>query len=265
MKFTVVTLFPQLIEGFLAAGLLRQAVDRGELTIDTLNPRAFTHDVHQTVDDRVFGGGDGMVMKVEPLLAAVDSLRVQEPCRVVVLSPQGRRWNQALAREYAAVSERVVLVCGRYAGIDNRFTVQADDEISLGDFILNGGEVAACAIIESVARLQPGVLGNDLSATRDSFSEPLLECPQFTRPREIGGLKVPAVLLGGHHEKIHRFERAVAVVRTALRRPDLLPAGTSKDLDVRREANELEVLEDAELKALGITREQLARLKAHGK
>lgn len=263
MKFTVVTLFPQLIEGFLAAGLLRQAVDRGEISMQTLNPREFTHDVHHTVDDKAFGGSDGMVMKVEPLQAAVASLRAQGPCRVVVLSPQGRLWNQALAREYADCLERIVLICGRYAGIDHRFTVTADDEISLGDFILNGGEVAACAVIESVARLKPGVLGNDLSAVRDSFSrmesgEALLECPQFTRPREIGGLKVPSPLLSGHHENIRRFELAVARVRTLLLRPDLCAGGRALPDDLKL----IEALADDELKSLGLTREQLQQLKA---
>jgi tRNA (guanine37-N1)-methyltransferase len=261
MKFTVVTLFPQLIEGFLSAGLLRQAVDRGEVEIATLNPRQFTEDVHHTVDDKVFGGADGMVMKVEPLTRAVDSLRALERCRVIVLSPQGRRWNQALAREYASLRERIVLVCGRYAGIDNRFTVAMDDEISLGDFILNGGEVAACALIESVARLKPGVLGNGASIVNDSFSEDRLECPQFTRPREIHGLKVPSPLLSGHHQKIHEFEKAVSLVRTALLRPDLLDGRPS----LREEVEVLEELEDAELKSLGVSREQLARLKAWGK
>ncbi len=267
MKFTVVTLFPQLIDGFLSAGLLRQAVDRGELSIGTLNPRVFAHDVHHTVDDKAFGGSDGMVMKVEPLQAAVDSLRVNERCRVVVLSPQGRRWSQELAREYSKLRENIVLVCGRYAGIDHRFTVRADDEISLGDFILNGGEVAACAIIESVARLQPGVLGNQASAQNDSFGENaatggpgLLECPQFTRPREAGGLKVPSPLLSGHHGKIRQFERAVSLVRTAILRPDLIASGRVLDAEV----GELEALEDLELAALGVSREQLARLKAWG-
>jgi tRNA (guanine37-N1)-methyltransferase len=258
MKFTVVTLFPQMIEGFLREGLVGQAASRGEVEVQTLNPREFTSDAHHTVDDKAFGGGDGMVMKVEPLRDAVARLRAEGPCRVVVLGPQGRRWTQKLAREYADSTDRIVLVCGRYAGIDNRFTTAfADDEISIGDFILNGGEVAACALIESTARLKPGVLGNKVSVLHDSFSDGFLECPQFTRPREVDGLKVPAPLLSGHHENIRRFERAVSVVRTALLRPDLAPEKSRLD----KEVAELESLTDDELKVLGIDRTRLHELK----
>jgi tRNA (guanine37-N1)-methyltransferase len=257
LKFTVLTLFPQLISGFTASGLLRQAIERGLVEVDTLNPRDFTTDIHKTVDDRAFGGSDGMVMKVEPLKAAVESLRAQGPCHVVVLSPQGQRWTQSLAREYAAKSERVVLVCGRYAGIDQRFSSLADAEISMGDFILNGGEVAALAILESIVRLKPGALGNVRSAASDSFSETasgeLLECPQFTRPREVLGLKVPAPLLSGNHAEIARFEHTLARVRTAVLRPDLL---SPKEIEPQ-ELGLLRALEDSELAAIGLSREQL--------
>jgi tRNA (guanine37-N1)-methyltransferase len=258
MKFTVVTLFPQLIQNFLSEGLLGQAVKRGAIEIATLNPREFTSDVHGTVDDRAFGGSDGMVMKVEPLLAAVTQLRAEGECHVAVLSPQGRPWSQKLVEQYSRLNKRVVLVCGRYAGVDQRFSAFADDEISLGDFILNGGEVAACAVIESVARLQPGVLGNSVSVERDSFSgDGLLESPQFTRPREIAGMKVPSPLLSGHHEKIREFEKAVSLVRTALVRPDLLHVKPA----LSREIAMLEALEDAELRALGMKREKLQELR----
>lgn len=258
MKFTVVSLFPQLIQGFLSEGLLGQAVSRGAIEISTLNPREFTSDVHHTVDDKAFGGSDGMVMKVEPLLSAVNKLRGEGECHVAVLTPQGRPWSQALVSEYAKMDKRIVLVCGRYAGVDQRFSAFVDDEISLGDFILNGGEVAACAVIESVSRLMPGVLGNSVSVENDSFSgDGLLESPQFTRPREIAGMKVPSPLLSGHHEKIRQFERAVSLVRTAMVRPDLLqvkpPLG--KEIDM------LNDLEDAELKALGMKRETLEELR----
>jgi tRNA (guanine37-N1)-methyltransferase len=258
MKFTVVTLFPQLIQNFLSEGLLGQAVKRGAIEISTLNPREFTSDVHHTVDDKAFGGGDGMVMKVEPLLESVRKLRAEGECYVAVLTPQGRPWSQKLVEEFAALNKRVVLVCGRYAGVDQRFSAFADDEISLGDFILNGGEVAACAVIESVARLQPGVLGNSVSVERDSFSgDGLLESPQFTRPREIEGMKVPSPLLSGHHDKIREFERAVSLVRTALVRPDLLGATPP----MGREIDLLEALEDCELKSLGMQRRQLQELR----
>lgn len=260
MKFTVVTLFPQLIEAFVAEGLLGQARGKGLVTVDVLNPRKFTSDVHQTVDDRAFGGGDGMVMKPEPLAAAVAELRAAGPCRVVVLSPQGRVWNQNEAREWASASDgHYVLVCGRYAGIDQRFTVRhADDEISLGDFILNGGEVAACAVIESVARLMPGALGNAVSAEHDSFSGGLLEAPQFTRPREYEGLKVPAPLVSGNHSKITEFNRAVSQLRTQLLRPDLW---TGPVANKEKLLSLVEVLEDDELLSLGFTREDLQRLR----
>jgi len=259
MKFTVVTLFPQLIQNFLSEGLLGQAVRKGALEIAALNPREFTTDVHHTVDDRAFGGSDGMVMKVEPLKAAIDKLRAEGECHVAILTPQGRPWSQALVEEYARLNKRIVLVCGRYAGVDQRVSAFADDEISLGDFILNGGEVAACAVIESVARLVPGVLGNSVSVERDSFvgGERLLESPQFTRPREIEGMKVPSPLLSGHHENIAKFERAVSLVRTKIKRPDLLVSGEKLD----REIAMLEALEDSELLALGIKRPELAELR----
>jgi tRNA (guanine37-N1)-methyltransferase len=262
MKFSVVTLFPQIVESFLNEGLVAQARSKRLVDVATLNPRQFTDDVHQTVDDRAFGGSDGMVMKVEPLKRAVEHLRAEAATaapRVVVLTPQGRLWNQADAEAWAKEGRDTILICGRYAGIDNRFVVEyADDEISIGDFILNGGEIAALAVIESVARLVPGVLGNSASAVRDSFSQGvLLECPQFTRPREVEGLPVPAPLLSGHHAKIAEFEHAVSMVRTALFRPDLL----SGDEDLSKHLRLLEGLSDLELRSLSLTRASLKELK----
>jgi tRNA (guanine37-N1)-methyltransferase len=257
MKFTVITLFPEAVSDFAGSGLLGQAREKGAVSIETLNPRAFTEDVHQTVDDRAFGGGDGMVMKVEPLAKAVASLG--EDARVIVLSPQGRPWSQAEAEKWAREGGHRVLVCGRYAGIDQRFRVlHADDEISLGDFVLNGGEVAALAVIESVARLLPGVLGNEKSAVHDTFSNGgKLECPQFTRPREVGGLPVPEPLLSGHHAKIKEFEKAVSEVRTMLLRPDLMP----EDFALEKSLKLVAGLSDPELMALGLTRADLAQLE----
>lgn len=259
MKFSVITLFPELIENFSSEGLLGQAREKGLVSVDCVNPRKYTSDAHHTVDDRAFGGGDGMVMKVEPLATAVMELRREGATKVVVLTPQGRVWRQSDARKWAAGDDHIVLVCGRYAGIDNRFTVQyADEEISLGDFILNGGEVAACAIIESVARLVPGVLGNDISAVKDSFSDGQLECPQFTRPREVDGLSVPSPLLSGHHAKIEEFEKAVSLLRTLALRPDLVngqPEGLARSLGL------LQTLPNNELTALGLTREDLDAIR----
>lgn len=254
MKFTVITLFPSLIESFIKEGLLGQSVNKGRIEVKTLNPRQFTSDVHHTVDDKAFGGSDGMVMKPEPLKAAIEQVRGEGPARVVLLTPQGRTWSQELAREFAREDRQVALICGRYAGVDSRISAFVDDEISIGDFILNGGELAALTIIESSARLKPGVLGNAASAAFDSFSENRLESPQFTRPREFEGLKVPSPLLSGHHEKIRSFEVALSTVKTALLRPDLGARPTAKEIA------QISSLDDSELKALAITREQLQKL-----
>ena len=256
MKFTVITLFPELIDSVVQSGLLGQARDRGGVEVATINPRIFTSDAHHTVDDRAFGGGDGMVMKVEPLAAAVKA--AGEGARVFILSPQGRPWTQQEASEWAQQGGHRVLVCGRYAGIDQRFRVlHAEDEISLGDFILNGGEVAACAVIESVVRLLPGTLSNSESAKKDTFSNGLLECPQFTRPREVGGLNVPEPLLSGNHARIKEFEQAVSEVRTALLRPDLL----DDEFDLTRALKIVSALSDPELVSLSLTRADLKALK----
>lgn len=253
MKFTAITLFPELIEHYCSGGLLGAARGKGLVHVECLNPRAFTTDVHHTVDDKSFGGGDGMVMKPEPLAAAVEQLRAAGPVRVAVMSPQGRPWSQIKAAAWAKDGGHVALVCGRYAGIDQRFVETcADEEISLGDFVLNGGELAALAVIESVSRLIPGVLGNAVSAAKDSFSGGLLEAPQFTRPREWNGLAVPSPLLSGHHAEISVFLKAVSLVRTSILRPDLITG------DVFEAKARLNQLTDLELQALGLTRKSVS-------
>ena len=261
MKFTVLTLFPNLIQSFLAEGLTAQARTKGLIEVTTLNPRDFATDIHRTVDDRAFGGGDGMVMKVEPLARAIESL--QDPTvRVVVLTPQGRPWDQSQARRWAEEGGHVALVCGRYAGIDERFHVRyADEEVSLGDFVLNGGEVAALALIESVTRLRPGVLGNATSSKQDSFSDEWFECPQFTKPRQLEGLDVPEVLLSGNHARIATFKLAVAMVRTALRRPDLMPSGRRLGQKLGPMLDTIDQLPEPELLALGLTRDHLTFIR----
>lgn len=258
MKFTVVTLFTELIENFARTGLIGQAVKRDLVTIKTLNPREFARDAHHTVDDRAFGGSDGMVMKYEPLKAAVEALKADGPVHVAVLSPQGGLWTQSRARDWASENGRhIALICGRYAGIDQRFTeAYADEQISLGDFVLNGGEIAACAVIESVTRLRPGVLGNQLSAEQDSFSADVFECPQFTRPREVDGWPVPSPLLSGDHAEIKAFAESVSLVRTALLRPDLLKVKVSLQAHLEK----LSALEDFELRSLGLSRANLESL-----
>ncbi len=254
MKFSVITLFPDLIEGFCSQGLLASAREKKLVQIECVNPRAFTSDVHGTVDDRTFGGGDGMVMKPEPLAAAVESL--DGSARVAVLSPQGRVWDQKLAREWASAGGHVALVCGRYAGIDQRFVEKyAAEEISIGNFVLNGGELAALSVIESVSRLLPGVLGNSVSVEKDSFSGGLLEAPQFTRPREWEGYPVPSPLLSGNHAEIERFLRAVGVVQTALRRPDWVQSAA----ELAAAARLLLTLSNLELRSLGVERESVKK------
>ncbi len=262
MKFSVITLFPQMIEESTRHGLVGQALDKKLFELEAINPRSFTEDNHHTVDDRTFGGGDGMVMKVEPLLKAVRSAAAHsEAHEVVVFSPQGVPWNQEMATQWATNPMHRILVCGRYAGVDQRFVALTGAlEVSIGDYVLNGGELAASVILESVIRLLPGALGNSQSAHKDSFSESLLECPQFTRPREIEGLPVPSPLLSGNHKEIAAFEHIVAVARTALLRPDLKPKFKGKKSDFEL----LEKLSDLELKSLGFTRVELQNLRAKG-
>ena len=192
--------------------------------------RHWTYDRHRTVDDRPFGGGEGMLLKAEPLFAAVESILPERGAqqRVMLLSAQGRRFTQAMAREFSVLDE-LILICGRYEGVDERVAEYlADDEISVGDFVLSGGELAAAVVVDAVARLIPGVLGNEESARNESFSdekEGLLDCPQYTRPAEFRGWRVPDVLLGGNHEEIKRWRRAASREKTERLRPDLA-AGT---------------------------------------
>jgi len=236
LEFTVVTLFPELIEAFAAVGIVRRACERGLTRIETLNPRAFTPGERGHVDDAPYGGGPGMVMTVPPLRAAITQARacaVTKPL-VAYLSPQGRPVDQQLINELAG-RRNLILVAGRYEGIDERIIERdIDVEISLGDFVLSGGEVAAMAIIDAVVRLLPGALGSDLSAGADSFSEHLLEYPQYTRPELADGQRVPAVLLGGNHAEIERWRRAESIRRTAAKRPDLLKKAALSDDEKRR-------------------------------
>lgn len=223
MNISVVTLFPELISSFLGSGIPRIAVEKDCLKISTVNPRNFTTDRHRTVDDRPYGGGPGMVMKVEPLVKALGEAKRIAPGPVIYLSPQGQRFDQAIASELA-VMDSAVLLCGRYEGIDERVCEsEVDMELSLGDFVLSGGEVAAMAVIDALARLQPGVLGDGQSAEQDSFGpDRTLDCPHYTRPEVLDGLKVPDVLMSGDHRKIAVWRRERALERTWRRRPDLL-------------------------------------------
>jgi len=225
MTFHLLTIFPEFFRGPFEHGVVQRAAEAGLIEIRIHDLRKWTADRHRTVDDRPFGGGEGMLMKVEPLFQAVEEIfpeRTPEQ-KVVLLSAQGRRFDQALAREFAA-AEELLLICGRYEGVDERVAEHlADYEISVGDFVLSGGELAAALVVDVVARLQAGVLGNSDSAVYESFSEEgVLDCPQYTRPAEFRGWRVPEVLLGGNHEEIRKWRRKAALEKTARMRPDLL-------------------------------------------
>jgi tRNA (guanine37-N1)-methyltransferase len=224
MHFDVVTLFPEMVSTIAEFGVVGRARRNGLVDVDCENPRDHTSDVHRTVDDRPYGGGPGMVMKYEPLAGAVAAARSRAPegSPVVYLSPQGRVFDQATATRYAALPG-LILIAGRYEGVDERFIeAHVDEELSLGDFVLSGGEVAAMAVIDAVVRLLPGVLGDDESAAQDSFMEGLLDCPHYTRPEEIDGRRTPEVLLSGDHAEIARWRLKQALGRTYERRPDLI-------------------------------------------
>ena len=224
LSVEVLTLFPRMVAAPLEESILGKARDKGLLRVQVTDVREFADGKHRVTDDVPYGGGAGMVMKPEPLVSAIEAARQRQPgARVILLSPQGVRFDQAKARELAA-SGSLILICGRYEGVDERVLDWVDEELSLGDFVLTGGEIAALAVIEAAARLVPGVLGNELSAQDESFSAEggLLEGPQYTRPPDFRGLKVPDVLLSGDHKRIAQWRREQAVARTRERRPDLL-------------------------------------------
>jgi len=232
MQICIVTIFPEMVETVAEYGVVGRASKRGLLSIGCMNPRDFTDDVHRTVDDRPYGGGPGMVIKFAPAAAAIRKARQMVPdgCPVICLSPQGVVFDQAAAERLAQLPG-LILLAGRYEGIDERLIeAEVDEEISLGDFVLSGGEIAAMAVIDAVVRLIPGVLGDRDSATQDSFSEGLLDCPHYTRPEKIEGRQVPPELLSGDHAKIARWRHKQALGRSYMRRPDLV-----RKLDLDRE------------------------------
>ena len=235
MRFDVLTLFPEMFSGYVSQSLLKLAIERGLVDVRTHDIRAWTDDRHNTVDDRPFGGGPGMVMKVEPVVECVESVQQQaEAGHLVMLTPQGRRLDQS-GVERLAEKRRIILLCGRYEGFDERIRlILRPDEISIGDFVLNGGEVAAMAIIDSVIRLVPDVLGDEDSSGEDSFSLPgrLLEFAQYTRPREYQGHEVPPVLLSGNHQEIAKWREENSRLRTRQRRADLLDGPPARRADL---------------------------------
>ena len=230
LRFDIITIFPEFFSVAIDCGILRRARNAGLVEITAHDLRRWTTDKHHVVDDRPFGGGDGMVLKPEPIFTAVEALtgasrREDFPAktRVMLLSPQGQVLSQTLAQEIAEHSAHVVLICGRYEGVDERVAeALVTDEISIGDYILSGGEPAATVVIDAVVRLLPGALGSETSAVFESFSEGLLDHPQYTRPPEFKGMKVPEVLLSGNHAEIERWRKEAAIAKTRRKRPDLL-------------------------------------------
>ena len=229
MKIDVLTLFPGMFSGPLDESIVKRAREAGLLELKIHNLRDYTHDRHRTVDDRPFGGGPGMVLKPEPIFEAVEQLRSPET-HVVLLSPAGRPFSQAVAREMSQKSH-VLMVCGSYEGFDERIrTHLADDELSIGDYVLTNGALPAMVVVDAVTRLLPGALGDEESAADESFAAGLLEYPHYTRPAEYRGWKVPEVLLSGNHAEIEKWRREQSRARTAQRRPDLLKAKTEENL-----------------------------------
>ncbi|MHB9036742.1 MAG: tRNA (guanosine(37)-N1)-methyltransferase TrmD [Armatimonadota bacterium] len=247
MRIEIVTTIPQMIEAVASESILGRARKRGLIEVRAVNPRDFTQDRHRTTDDAPFGGGPGMVMKPEPVFAAVESLVSAgggpKP-RIILMTPQGRRLDQKMAEELSRESH-VIIICGRYEGVDERIREHlATDEISIGDYVLTGGELASLVVLDAVSRLIPGVLGDETSPEADSFSSGLLEYPQYTRPADFRGLKVPEVLMSGNHAEVAKWRRAAALKRTLVRRPDLLDTAPLSEED-RRLLRKLETEEDS--------------------
>jgi tRNA (guanine37-N1)-methyltransferase len=233
MKFDVVTIFPRMVEAVLAEGVVSRGIASGVLDVAVHDLRDYTADRHRSVDDVPYGGGPGMVMKPEPLVKAVDEIRTRRgrPDAVVLLSPQGRRFTQTEAERLSSLAH-LVLLCGRYEGMDERVAALVGaEELSLGDFVVSGGELPALIVMDAVARLVPGVVGDEQSVAEDSFSRGLLDYPHYTRPAEFAGLKVPDVLLSGHHAVVRRWRRKEALARTLDRRPDLIEHAALDDED----------------------------------
>lgn len=221
MRISIVSIFPEFFAGPFDCGPTRIAREKGVLEINIVNPRDFTTDLHRTVDDYPFGGGAGMVMKPEPIFLAVESVKRPES-RVILLSPQGERFDQRMAHRLSGLPH-LILICGRYKGVDERVRLLLiDEEVSIGDYVLAGGEAAAVVIVEAIARLLPGAVGDEDSVATDSFENGLLDAPVYTRPREFRGVSVPEVLISGNHAAVARWRRQQALLNTARRRPELL-------------------------------------------
>lgn len=236
MRINVVTIFPQMLAAVTQEGVVARALKQGLLDLALWNPRDYTEDRHRSVDDRPYGGGPGMVMLAEPLACAIKAARAasRAPARVIYLSPQGQRFDQQRAMQLLAADQDLILIAGRYEGIDQRLVEECvDEELSLGDFIISGGELAAMVVIDAVTRLLPGALGHADSAEQDSFTDGLLDCPHYTRPEHWRGHEVPALLRGGDHAQISRWRHQQALGMTWLKRPDLLDGKELTDEQTR--------------------------------
>jgi tRNA (guanine37-N1)-methyltransferase len=234
MRIDVVTILPQMISEAISHSIIKRAQEAGVVAINVVNLRDYTTDKHHTTDDTPCGGGGGMIMKIEPIAAAVDALQSPEtPCRVILTDPQGEQFTQAKARELAA-EEHVIILCGHYEGIDERVREHlVTDVISIGDYVLTGGELPALVMLDAITRLQSGALGDEDATEKDSFSEDLLEYPHYTRPRSFRGWEVPEILFSGHHASIERWRRKHQLVRTREQRPDLWERFTPSKEDLR--------------------------------
>ena len=258
LKINIVTLFPGMFEEFLSHGLLGSAIKKQKLEVNLINPRDFTEDIHKTVDDKPFGGGDGMLMLSAPLEKLLGSLG--DSGKVLALSPQGKLWDYKQAKKFSAADE-ITLICGRYAGMDQRFINEyVDQEVSVGDYVLNGGEVGAFVLLESISRFIPGFMGNENSPAQDSFEEQgLLEAPQFTRPRVCLEQEVPEVLMSGHHKKIQEWKKSLSLVVTQLKRPELI-VKNKIDKNKLKEAFEFVLqMPDLQIKSCGFEKSNLIK------
>ena len=244
MRFDLLTIFPEFFAGPFDFGMIRRAKLQQQIEINIHDLRSFTTDKHHIVDDRPFGGDDGMVLKPEPIFRAVKSLQLEATAKrtaVVLLSPQGRVFCQAEAERFANEFSQMIMICGRYEGVDERVAQHlVTDEISIGDYVLTGGEIPAMILVDAVTRLLPNVLGSGTSAVNDSFSSGLLDFPQYTRPADFEGMKVPEILLSGHHGKIAEWRKHEALLKTLKMRPELLAQANLSDQDREWLANEIE-------------------------
>ena len=233
MKFSILTLFPGMFVSPLRESILGKAAEKGLVSFDIINIRDFADDPHRSCDDTPYGGGPGMVMKVEPIARAIEHVKEKSgKAKVVLLTPQGRRFDHFTAERFAR-SPHICLVCGRYEGVDERVLEYIDEEISVGDYVTSGGEFPSLVVIDAAARFIPGVLGNDASVHSESFKEPLLEYPQYTRPETFMDRTVPPVLLSGNHEEIRKWRRKVSIRKTFLKRPDLIEGFEASEEDRR--------------------------------